>query len=266
MRFLPLVAVALLGASALSGCMKYTLTPDRPAQLPKAPSPPLPLKVGLLLEEPRGSEIAPRFAEALREARLFDYVRYPLPLNAAARAGVDLVITGRFGKEFIQDPLQGPKIFFVVFTGFFTGALMDETSHHKASGSLSVESRDGIEIKAYDHKVDVVAVSMVSAFAEKKAMDAGPPAAADNLVAKLVQDLIDDRPYFERLGSAPPAAAPAPRPVAAVVPSPEPALEPQAVAAVEPASAPQPVAEPESAPRRPLTTAEEAEIDEQIMP
>lgn len=250
-----------LGALTLSGCMKYTLTPERPAELPRAAAPPLALKVGVSLE--KEDELGARFVEGLRQARLFADVFHPVAPGAAASSGVDLLITGRFSTEFVQDPLQGPKIFLAAFTGFVTGALMSETSHHLAKGGLTVAFPDGRLLKTYDEAIDVVAVSMVSAFAEAKTMKLGPPAARENLVAKLVQALIDDRAAFEK-----------PRPPAAVRP------EPPLLAAVEPPAAPQgsgPAAVPAPGPvavrapepkpvRRPLTPDEEAEIDEQLFP
>jgi hypothetical protein len=247
-----------LACLTLTGCMGYTLTPERPASMPKAALPPLPLKVGLVIEEGKDGGFGSKFAEALDGARLFSEVR------RGAQTGVDLVIQSRFSSNFIQDPMQAPKIIFVVFTGFLTGAIMSETSHHTAQGALSVAYPRGETLKSYDGSVDVVAKSMVSAFAEQKTMKLGPPAALDNLVAKRVQVLIDDRPFFAGLGKAPPAPA---APVAVVEPSPQ--VEPAAVAAaVEPASEPEPKAavKPEPAKRGPLTPAEESEIDEQLMP
>ncbi|MCR4295429.1 MAG: hypothetical protein NUW21_07830 [Elusimicrobia bacterium] len=245
------VATALAVLS-LTGCMKYTLTPERPAELPRAAAPPLPLKVGVSLE--KDDELGARFVEGLRQARLFADVFHPVAPGAAASSGVDLLITGRFGTEYVADPLQAPKIFLAAFTGFITGALMSETSHHLARGALTVAYPDGRLVKTYDEKADVVAVSMVSAFAEAKTMKLGPPAARDNLVAALVRSLIDDRAAFEK------PREPAPRPV------------PQLLAVAEPV--PLPVAEPapavsrppEPAPRRPLTPEEEAEIDDQLFP
>lgn len=245
------LAVWALAALALSGCMKYTLTPERPAELPRAAAPPLPLKVGVSLE--KEDALGSRFVEGLRQSRLFTDVFHPVAPGAAASSGVDLLITGRFGTEFINDPLQGPKIFLAAFTGFVTGALMSETSHHLARGALTVAYPDGRLVKTYEEKIDVVAVSMVSAFAEAKTMKLGPAAARDNLVAKLLQILIDDRAAFGK------PREPAPRPV------------PQLVAVAEPAApapqAPEPAAVREPEPvRRPLTPDEEAEIDEQLFP
>lgn len=221
-----------LAALALSGCMKYTLTPERPAELPRAAAPPLPLKVGVSLE--KQDELGARFVEGLKQARLFTDVFHPVAPGAAASAGVDLLITGRFRTEYIADPLQAPKIFLAAFTGFVTGALMSETSHHLAKGALTVAYPDGRLLKTYDETVDVVAVSMVSAFAEAKTMKHGPPAARDNLVAKLVQALIDDRAAFVKESEPAPSAA-----------------------VSRPAEPP---------PRRPLSPEEEAEIDEQLFP
>lgn len=253
-------AAAALACLALTGCMGYTLKPDRPLSMPKAGAPPLPLKVGLVVDDPQTAAsggFGAKFASALRQSSLFQEVRYPLLMSRGALSGVDLLITGRFKSDFIQDPLQGPKIFFVVFTGFLTGAVMTETSHHLAQGALSVTGPDGKELKVYDENVDVVAASMVSMFAEQETMKLGPPAAMDNLVAKLVQGLIDDRPLFERLG----APAP-PRPAEEAKPAPQP------LADAEPAPEPQPqiAAEPAPARRGPLTPAEENEIDAQVMP
>lgn len=239
----------LLLVLCLSGCMKYTLTPERPAELPRAEAPPLPLKVGVSLE--KDDELGKRFVEGLKQSRLFTDVFHPVAPGAAASSGVDLLITGRFGTEYIGDPLQAPKILLTAFTGFITGALMSETSHHLAKGALTVAHPDGRLVKTYDEKTDVVAVSMVSAFAEAKTMKLGPPAARDNLVAALVRALIADRGAFEK------AREKAPRPAPQLLAVAEPAATP-----VVPAASPPP--EPE--PFRPLTPEEEAEIDAQLMP
>ena len=259
-RIVTMSAAAALACLSLTGCMGYTLTPERPASMPKAEAPPLPLTVGVVFEKDGG--FGSKFTEALEGSRLFREVR------RGAQTGVDLVLQGRFSAEFIQDPMQAPKIIFVVFTGLVTGAIMSETSHHTAQGALSVAYPRGETLKSYDENVDVVAKSMVSMFAEQKTMKLGPPAAMDNLVAKMVQVLVNDRPFFAGLGKAPPAPA---APVAVVEPSPE--VEPAAVvAAVEPAPEPasepepKPAAKPEPAKRGPLTPAEESEIDEQLMP
>jgi hypothetical protein len=119
---------------------------------------------------------------------------------------VDMIISAQFGYRFNQDPLQAPKILLVAFTGFITGAVFTETSHHLAQGVLSVEDASGRSIRSYDQTVDVTAESMVSAFAEMKTMAVGPPAAADSLIAGLVQRLIDDRDVFAARRSKPVAA------------------------------------------------------------
>ncbi len=221
-----LLALALSASLvALPGCTHYTLTPDRPASLPVSADKPLPLTVGIVLDGPGQTTISgmppsggvkdqmnatvqsigPRFAEALTRSNAFSRVVYPLAFGAdAAQQGVDLVISARFGYGFRQDSLQVPKIIFVIFTGLFTGALMSETSYHDASGALSVREAGGAAVKSYDEKISVEASSMVSMFAEISTGEKGPPAAVDNLVAKLVQAIIADRPLYERLRRAPP--------------------------------------------------------------
>jgi hypothetical protein len=212
------VCASLVGAS---GCVGYTLKPERPASMPRSSDKPLPLTVGVELEQggtsidgtpPTGgvrsqmsatsSGIGPRFAEALGQAGVFERVVYPLA--GAAQQGVDLVIRGRFDYGFRQDPMQGPKIILCVFTGLITGAIMSETSYHDASGLLSVRDLSGAEAKSYSEKVSVEAKSMVSMFAEISTGKEGPPAAVDNLVAKLVQDIVADRVFYARLRRAPP--------------------------------------------------------------
>lgn len=259
------IPAAALAGLVLSGCMGYTLTPEKPAAMPRAQADPLPLTAGVVLESDGG--FGARFAEALDGARLFKEVR------RGATTGVDLVLRGRYKAEFVQDPLQAPKILLCVFTGLVTGAIMSETSHHLADGAVMASFPNGDGVKSYDERVDVTAKSMVSMFAEQKTMKLGPPAAMDNLVAKLVQRLIDDRDFLAGLKA--PPRRPAPPPPAAA-PVAEPVAEPVAVEApaavepapVEPAIEPAAVAEsaPEPAPRRPLTSAEESEIDEQLMP
>lgn len=245
-------AAAAAACLCLNGCMGYTLTPEKPASMPRAEASPLALTAGVIVE---GDAFSAKLAEALDGARLFKEVR------KGAATGVDVVLRGRFKAEFVQDPLQTPKIFLVCFTGFVTGALMSETSHHLAEGALMIAYPNGDAVKSYDERVDVVAKSMVSMFAEQKTMKLGPPAALDNLVAKLVQGLIDDRAFLETLTPAGRRAAPppAPEPVAAVE------TAPVETAAAEPAPA-EPAAAVEPAKPEPLTPAQESEIDEQLMP
>lgn len=260
LRFLPAVSAAC--ALALSGCMGYSLTPEKPASMPRSEAAPLPLTAGFVPGPDRG--FSEKLSEALVDARVFKEVR------RGATAGVDVVLRPRFKSEFIQDPLQAPKILLCVFTGFVTGALMSETSHHLAEGAVELAYPEGGTLKSYDERVDVVAKSMVSMFAEQKTMKLGPPAAMENLVARLVKRLIDDREFLSALESGRTAPFPArPEPVAAAEPArAEPAAAPAPEASEEPAAVPEPVAsaEPEPAPRRPLTPAEELEIDAQIMP
>lgn len=260
MRYLP--AAALAYALALSGCMGYTLTPEKPASMPRSQADPVPLTAGFIPGQDGG--FSDKLSEALVDARVFKEIR------RGATTGVDVVLRPRFKPEFIQDPMQAPKILLCVFTGFVTGAVMSETSHHLAEGAVELAYPEGGTLKSYDAKVDVVAKSMVSMFAEQKTMKLGPPAAMENLVSKLVEALIADRAFLAAL---PP---PSSRPVAAAAParpapSPEPAVEETVAAAAaapaaEPEPAPAPAAEPEPAPRRPLTADEERAIDEQLLP
>ncbi|MFA6003406.1 MAG: hypothetical protein WC881_04995 [Elusimicrobiota bacterium] len=221
-------AVGMAGLLSVTGCMHYTLKPEPPASMPHSDAT-LPLRVGLVLDEQRsaltvgnttsdlwqtkymlenkGYSLAPKFAQALRQSKLFQDVRYPMRLTRQALEDVDLILSAQFGYKFVQDPIQGLKIVFVCFTGFITGAVLRETSHHIAQGVVSLEDAAGRSIKTYDETMDVTADSMVSMFAEMKTMEKGPAAAADNLIAKLVQGLIDDRALLERSAK---AARPAP--------------------------------------------------------
>lgn len=220
-KLLALAFCASLVSAA--GCVGYSLKPERPASMPRASDKPLPLAVGVELEQggtsisgapPSGgvaakmngtaASIGPRFAEALSQANVFERVVYPL---AGAQQAADLVIRARFDYAFRQDPMQGPKIVLCVFTGLITGAIMSETSYHDASGVLSVRDLSGAEAKSYSEKISVEAKSMVSMFAEISTGKEGPPDAVDNLVAKLVQDVIADRAFYARLRRAPPPQA-----------------------------------------------------------
>jgi len=245
----------------------------------------LPLKVGLIIEDQNpsigilggsgpdsmskhllansGANFGPRFATALRRSKLFEDVKYPLRLSRDALESVDLTISAQFGYKFTQDPAQAPKIILVCFTGFITGALLTETSHHAAQAVLSIADRAGKDIKTYDETVDVVAESMVSMFAEMKTTKAGPPAALDNLIAKLVQNLIDDRNVFQRLGARP-------RPSAQPAPSEGATQTPQAAASAAPLPAPafQPDAEPQvQTPPKPAAPKKPTDFyDSQLLP
>jgi|GEM_PF-4620726 len=269
-----IAAAGLAGLLAVTGCTHYTLKPEAPSSMPRAAAPPLPLRVGVVLDEQRsaltvndpattqqvlersGYTFGPKFAQALRQSRLFQDVRFPMRLSREALADVDLVISAQFGYKFNQDPWQAPKIVLCVFTGLITGAIMSETSHHLAQGVLSVEDPAGRSIRSYDETVDVEAESMVSMFAEMKTMEVGPPAAADNLIAKLVQRLIDDRALFAAR-----PASPAPLPAAPATVSAPVAATPAATNPPEAAAPPVPApAQPEPRPV-PSTT-----HDDQLLP
>ena len=222
----PLAVLLCAALVSCTGCMGYKLTPEKPDSMPQSSAGPLPLKVGLAVEssvtDPMSRNLLQRakqdfgasFAQALRGARLFQEVRYPA--SGRAREAQDLLLTARFDYKFTNDPAQVAKILLVTLTGYFTGALMKETSHHEAKGELTVTDRAGQEVRAYSESADVEAKSMVSMFAEMKTMKLGPVAAVENLVAKLVQSLIDDRALLERAkDAAPPPPAYAQTPYAA---------------------------------------------------
>jgi hypothetical protein len=244
--------------------MGYKLTPEKPDSMPQSSAGPLPLKVGIVVDQTPPPNLAvdetsrrmlqnakldigASFAQALRGSRLFQEVRYPAPM---AREALDLVLTAQFGYKFTNDPAQFAKILLVTLTGYFTGALMKETSHHEAHGLLTVADRSGRELKTYDEKVDVAAKSMVSMFAEAKVLKVGPPAAVENLVAKLVQALIDDRALLERAKDiqppAPAYAQPPPAPASAQEPSSSEVVSPVPETTEEPQPVPPPApAEPQ---------------------
>lgn len=278
-------AAFMAGLLSVTGCMHYTLKPEPPAAMPRSEAPALPLRVGVVLDEQRsaltvgntpqdvsqmrymlenkGYALGPKFAQALRQSKLFQDVRYPLRLTREALADVDLVLSAQFGYKFVQDPLQGLKVVFVCFTGFITGAVLRETSHHMAQGVITVEDAAGRSVKTYDETVDVTADSMVSMFAEMRTMEKGPPAAADNVIAKLVQSLIDDRDLLARAAKSP-RAAPRPEPTVSEIPvAPAGAPAPEAVAA-EPAPAP---SETPAAPQpKPKPAIPPEMYDEQLLP
>jgi hypothetical protein len=259
----PISVLLCFALISSTGCMGYKLTPEKPDSMPQSGAGTLPLKVGIVVDQAPPPDLAAdetsrrmlqnakldigaSFAQALRGSRLFQEVRYPAPM---AREALDLILTAQFGYKFTNDPAQFAKILLVTLTGYFTGALMKETSHHEARGQLLVTDRTGREVKAYSESVDVEAKSMVSMFAEAKTMKLGPPAAVENLVAKLVQALIDDRALLERAKDIPPPAPayaqPPPAPAAAQEPSSSETASPASEAVEEPQPVPPPApAEP----------------------
>lgn len=185
---------AMLLLPLLAGCTHFSLKPDEPSILPQSAFQPLPLTVGIAIDQPG---FAARFANVLKKSGLFQGVRYPSP--AQPGAGVDLVVSGKGDWTVDPDRMAGAKILLTGFTGFFTGALIHETSHYIAHAVVSVTGPGGRTLATYEDKADVEGRCMVSPMAEARVKAKGPTVAEDNLAVQLVQKLVDDRKRFAGL-------------------------------------------------------------------
>lgn len=217
-------------------------------------------------------DLGSMFADALRDSRLFQDVRYPVPDTLEARRGIDLTMNASFKRAFRGDPAKAGK---AIVTGLLLCLPMPFVVYedqHSASGRLAVNDKDGKWIKEYSQTADLTAVWKI--FSEGRSYREGPRAAARAMVAQLVEALIADRALYEKLSrdkDAKPAQAAQPpeppEPQAAAEPPQAPAsaqakAEPQAAPAPPEAKAPEPQASAE--PARPKAPSQS--WDDQLLP
>ncbi|MCX5794587.1 MAG: hypothetical protein NTY77_03715 [Elusimicrobia bacterium] len=260
-RLLPgFAAAAFLG---LTGCAGLRYQPEVPV-LPRSAGEPVPLKVGLVVENTNPQMDASGFAamyvanqsqvdfgrllaDGIRGSHLFEDVRYPMPHTMESLQNADLVFNASFTRSFNADPAKGPKAFLTGFLLFLPVCFIEYDDHYGATGRVTVDDTHGKWVKEYSQTLDLTASWKL--FSEGRSYKEGPPTAASGLVAQLVQAMIADRTLFEKL-----ARDKTSRPArkAAPVPAPEEAAAPaQAEAPAQTAPSEGPAAEPAPEPVQP---------------
>ncbi|MFI5345734.1 MAG: caspase domain-containing protein [Elusimicrobiota bacterium] len=193
-----IMIVVILTAGCATGSR-----PPAPQSFPAAAGAPLPLRVGVSGEEQElpildegfvKSEPGEldRFSQILREAKIFKEVRYPL--SQANRSGVDLVLYPRLSARYVDDALYIPKAAVVAFTLTLTAPLFPAREEFSAKARLTVKDGAGEELRQYSESQEVLtAWNLVW-----DSWNPGARSAYDNVTSRLLQDLINDRPLFER--------------------------------------------------------------------
>ena len=271
-RILSLLLLAVLG---LTGCNRYSITPEAPRAMPLSRDGALPLKVGVV-ENEKGIGVRGWRPRAGNERRLTDALRYSglfreVESAPAEAGGYDLIVSWSATLRhhvgiFPFLPLCDPLIL---------GCFMDNTDRSEAQAEATVKDAAGSVVKSYSAHQEETLVYQIGALRHREDC---LQAALENAVAQLVNAFINDRPFYARLksharGAAPPApapaaeepAAPAPAPESsAVQPAPAPApAQTEAAPAAEPAPAPAP--QPESPKPRP-SAAKLRGFDDQLVP
>lgn len=293
------LALAVLGSFLLSACAGLTINPPKPSGMPRADAP-SPLKAGILMKRPRfewqgmggmntaymeahrdrwmikpmmaaADDAGGKFLRALQASGAFARVGEVKSLAFDGTGGEeDILIEADFSGKYTQDPAGMGKALMTGFLLLLPAPFVRYDDAFTASAELAVYDRTGRLIHKYSERRDVATSAALFSAGTPASITAGIDAVASNLAAALVSALIADREGFGRAAPAEPAVAarrsppePAAEPVPALPPEPAPS-------AAEPAARPEEIAEakpdPKPAPRGPLSAAEEAEIDNQVMP
>ncbi|MBI5241699.1 MAG: caspase family protein, partial [Elusimicrobia bacterium] len=224
-KLLPgLFAAAFLGTA---GCTGIRYKPPA-TEMPRASGTPVPLKVGLMVENPTPPiaasgfaafavansvvDMGRLFADGLRQSRLFEAVRYPMPRTQEAQQNTDVVITADFKRSFTSDPGKLPKAFLTGFMLMLPVPFIEYNDRNEVSVTAEAQDRLGATLKNYNINLDMVAAWKL--FSEARSYKEGPTVAAQSLVAQLVEALLADRPFFEKFTREKPAAPAAPVAVA----------------------------------------------------
>jgi hypothetical protein len=322
-----------LGGLLLSGCVGFTVKPPKPDAMPRADAP-VPLKVGVRMKKPRfewqgmgmmntsymeahrdrwmikpmfvqSDDVGGKFLRALQASSGFSQVDEVknVGFNGTDDDPRDLIIDADFSGKYTQDPAGFGKAFITGFLFFIPAPFIRFEDAYFAAADLSVYDGTGRLLHKYSERQDVATSAALFSAGAPASVSAGIESASANLAAKLVTEILADRPgYLRAIKQAskvppkPAAAPPAPAvpaeiadaaPVAAAsaapvfAPAPAPSDPVERVMAhaeaaqtdlaaeeakTEPTPPAQASAEPEPVRRGPLSSAEEKEIDEQVMP
>lgn len=245
----------------------------------------------------QADDVGGKFLRALQASSAFSRVDEVKSLGFHGTGGdSDLLIDAEFSGKYTQDPGGFGKAFITGFLFFLPAPFIRYEDAYFAAAELSVYDRAGRLLHKYSERQDVASSAALFSAGSPGSVSAGIDAAASHLASKLVTAILADREGFERTvkqapavsasARMPPAAVPVPPetiPMFAAVPAPSAApAEPveqvkanaeaahAALDAEEAMSAPAPASQASATPqptrRGPLTSVEEAEIDEQVMP
>ena len=204
----------------------------------------------------------------------------------------DLIIEADFSGKYTQDPAGMGKAMMTGFLLLLPAPFVRYDDAFFAAADLTVYDKTGRLLHKYTERQDVATSAALFSAGTPGSIAAGIDSAASNLAVKLVTAILADRKGYERAMAQPvkrsKSPAPMPEPVAVIAPTavvspvvaaaaiPVEAVMARADAAqadlaeeearTEPAPPAQASVEPKAAPRGPLTSDEEREIDEQVMP
>jgi hypothetical protein len=216
---LPLLAAAAI--AAVTGCNSLQITPQPPSTMPRAAGAPLPLRVGIAFDETASNAGAPgggygmkmammmnqvpinigqSFADALRRSNLFQEVDYPISYNPQVLENIDVVITGNFGRAYHQDPALFPKAFLTGFLLWLPAPFIHYYDTYDATGDLAIKDKSGALVKGYSEKATVTADYQI--FSEVDSHQQAPAISVQDLVAKLVEALVQDQASFAHISGA----------------------------------------------------------------
>jgi len=193
-------------ALLMSGCAS-TITPLKPSSFPVSNAAPLALKVGIsddeqgspVLDEgfkPAPADDLSRFEQILRESKVFKEVRQSL--LGQKQGGVDMVFYPRLVTKYVEDPhLQGKALAGALTLCLACPFVFPMHEAVAAKARLSIKDSSGEDLKQYD-EAQGVRITRNGGYDERLIADA-TRSAMDNVLAKLVQDIINDRPSFEQL-------------------------------------------------------------------
>ncbi|MDD5629971.1 MAG: caspase family protein [Elusimicrobia bacterium] len=206
-----LSALLAVGSLALAGCVGLRYQPPA-TEMPRASGSPVPLRVGLSVENPSppvstsgfaslavaGSVInmGQLLADGLRQARVFENVRYPMPRTEEAQASTDLVINADFKRSFTSDPGKVPKAILSGFLLMLPTPFLEYNDRNEVSVTAAAQDRQGNTLKDYNINLDMVASWKL--FSEGRSYKEGPVVAANSLVAQFVEAILADRPLYEK--------------------------------------------------------------------
>jgi hypothetical protein len=242
----------------------------------------------------QADDVGGKFLRALQASAAFSQVDEVKSLGflGTDSDNRDLLIDAEFSGKYTQDPAGFGKAFMTGFLLLLPAPFIRYEDAYFASAELNVYDRSGRLLHKYSERQDVSSSAALFSAGSPGSVSAGIDSAAANLAAKLVTAILADREGYERaLKQAPPppsrkpeaTSPPLPETAAVAASAAEPApadsiervkssagaahaeLDAEA-AGSEPAPSSQASAKPQPARRGPLTSAEEAEIDEQVMP
>lgn len=290
----------------LSGCVGFTVKPPKPAAMPRAETrAPLKVGVLLkkprfewqgmgpmntaYMERHRdrwmfkpmwaqADDVGGKFLRALQASEAFSRVDEvkSLGFHGTDSGERDLLIDAEFSGKYTQDPAGFGKAFMTGFLLLLPAPFIRYEDAYLAAAELNVYDRSGRLLHKYSERQDVSSSAALFSAGSPGSVSAGIDSAASNLATKLVTAILADREGYERaLDQAPPPPSPKPEATPPFPPEAAPVVAVAAAAAEAasgPSSAPAPdpssqaSVQPQPARRGPLTPAEEADIDEQVMP